>query len=203
MYRRYTPINSDADAIGAFVIMLIFSCALCTWVFGKLDSYDQRTTVAALSWRRIVPVQEYKTLEGDESKGWVPPDAYERREYTDCDTSINLDGDISIDCETRVSFKVDRWTWVYDLETHGPHTVDRYWPDFIPSQDQGKIGALRALPRREVLQVTLARKAGDSALFTCKDEAEWESFLIGQSYALRFNRWNEPLFDTLRLEDMR
>jgi hypothetical protein len=204
-------IDDNLDGLGALAIFGLFFGCIGFFVAGKLMTFEATVTVQALSWERIQPVEEYRIVQGDSNVLLVPKDAYDRQDYLhhyyDSETCEDSDGDEyecgSWESEWRARYKVNRWVRIEDRVRKGQYAEDRVWPDFTPSENQGEIGALRGLERYEVLRVHVATKEGLSAQFQAKSEQEWKAHAIGLTYALRFNRFNEPLWETLRLEDRR
>jgi hypothetical protein len=188
---------TDEDWGAAVVLLLVMVLVVggCSvFVYGKLATYDHRVSVTSLTWLRTQPVEVFKAVHEDTLRIWMPADAYDISYYTDCDD----DGD----CDNRARYTVNRWRWDHNLTTTGKITEERVWPVFIP--DTGEwLGAKRATPRYETLFVNFVTPEQRAVVYTASDETDWRTYLAGQGFAIQFNRFEEPLWDTLRLLDQR
>lgn len=184
--------KGQAIIILLFVALLVCGCGY--FLYGKLARYEQAASVTGLTWERVQPIEEFRVLHEDTLRSWIPADAYDVYYYTDCDD----DGD----CDSRARYKINRWRWAFNLVNKGTVDQERVWPTF--TSDTGEwIGAKRTATKYELLYVHFMTVGQLPLTYTASDVDDWGRFLAGQAFALDLNRFNEPIWDTLRLLDKR
>ncbi len=186
--------------VGCCILLLLVGCG--AFLYGKLGRYPDEAAVQALRWRRVILVERFKTLHQDTLRSAMPADAYNVHIYEDCVPQYDSDGDFTgYDCNTRARYDIDRWVWDHDLTTAGDIREERVWPAFTPSEGQF-LGAEREQRRREIFAVHFGRAAG-VLVYETEDYNVWSGYHVGQRYALEMNRMEEPIWDSLKLVDVR
>jgi hypothetical protein len=186
--------------------MLVGLAGCGAFVYGKLARYEQATSVTGLTWKRVQPIEEFRVLHEDTLRSWVPSDAYDIYYYTDCDTTCDTDDDgnrrCETDCDDRARYKINRWRWAFDLVNTGRFDQEQTWPTF--QSDTGEwIGAKRTATRYELLYVHFLTVGQLPITYTANDQDDWRRFLAGQAFTIELNRFDEPIWDSLRLLDKR
>lgn len=208
-----------ASVILVFAVLCIAASA---FVYGKLATYHVQAQVVEMLWRRVIRVEKYQMVQEDSLRSGVPADAYNISYYTrtwyesqTCSRSVYGGTDSkgrakyrneSYECgtwrsESRAKYTVNRWRYDHDLQTQGSPGKERVWPEFVPSAVT-ELGALREGSREEFLTVTL--QANELTLtYRAPSDVVWLTYAVQQSYEMDVNRWNEPLWETIRLVDRR
>lgn len=196
--------KGQAIIILLFVALLVGGCGV--FLYGKLARYEQAASVTGLTWERVQPIEEFRVLHEDTMRYQMPADAYDVQLYTDCDTTCDTDDDgnrrCETDCDDRARYKINRWRWAFNLVNKGTVDQERVWPTF--TSDTGEwIGAKRTATKYELLYVHFMTVGQLPLTYTASDVDDWGRFLAGQAFTLDLNRFNEPIWDTLRLLDKR
>lgn len=201
--------------IGFFLITLLVGGFMVL----SNSTYDSSMRVKALEWRRRLNIEVFKVLGGDSLQYHQPSDAYNLRPYLrsfyvnkTCYRRTRVKGgDMRTesyncgywDSERRVKYNINRWVYDHDLVTSGSPQNERVWPAFTPSPIE-EIGAERESERHEEFFVHFVRLDNDQGIDLPVPTYEGLiAYRAETSFTIKFNRLEQPQWDTLRRIDAR
>ena len=189
---------ANEEIVGVFLVLLIAACLIGGAIYLANDTYTAKLTVITIDWQRNKDIEEFRAVYMDTYESSMPSDAYNISRYSS--TSCSGSGS-KRKCSTSyyARYWVNRWVFAYALTTTGKRNDERVYADFTPSGSDGILGSLRQGALHEWLWVHF--NAGDHAPidYNAPSAESWRSFVEGDKYTVKINRFEQVWWDTLSL----
>jgi hypothetical protein len=205
--------TKDEKLIAAVFVLIV---ALCLGViyYARNNTYPDALHIKSIDWLRVVHVEAFKVVHKDTYESQMPADAYNIYKYThtyyESETCTRGSGKnkTTYECghwetDYMARYDINRWVWDHDLSTSGDKAQELVWPVFVPTNKGDCLGCEREGSRDQNLFSRFYRPDGREVTYVTHNLDDWHRFNYGTSWIVQFNRFEEPYWDTLALEDKR
>lgn len=204
-----------ASCLTIAIVSIIALVLIGVFIYLKTSTYDADSTVSNKTWVRDIRIDGFMTLPQDTYLSQMPADAYDIHQYErsyryacgeDTYEENGHEYSDTVYCtgwDQWATYKINRWAYIQTLETKGTPRDERVWPVFNPSgNNPPNLGDVKEESRAENFYIDFTNKV-DSKIYTLTtpNYADFRNYAVGQSWALKINRLNEPQWDTLQVKD--